>query len=461
MGTVALMSPSLPRTLLACTVAVLAAPAAASAQGLADPVDQWLPSSDKAMWKYQWDSAFSPNPAFETYTLARRDGAAFRLQWTTSGVGNAEYSLSEGEMEYRRTDLGLLNTNWASTPPPPQFPILCAGADRCANSLAGVHYMLIWGNRSPVLLEPLVKGTRWNALGGVGNDVSSSSRYVGRSTIKVPAFPKPILTAKVQTEITQAGALGDPYGSGKRIAYWVRGVGPVRIEFSHGGGQVTHADLVATNLAARPLPSDVSYLPLNRGNKLRFRWRNSKHMRRPSTQEFTVAEVVNNTARVDVKDISGPIRVRGAYVFSTRLTGIRNLSGTTRATSLAKFLPLGPRSAPSDKRRRFLTPLDLMVFGFNPVLPAYPKTGERWRGANRGSDFGTFGVTGTTEVLGTQRIQTRNGRVSALAVRSTLTQRGFSFGSGTRTSWFQPGRGLVKLVFRHRDGSVSTVDRIK
>ena len=36
-----------------------------------------------------------------------------------------------------------------------------------------------------------------------------------------------------------------------------------------------------------------------------------------------------------------------------------------------------------------------------------------------------------------------------------------AFGSGTRTSYFQPGRGLVKLVFEHRDGSVSTVERLK
>jgi hypothetical protein len=52
------------------------------------------------------------------------------------------------------------------------------------------------------------------------------------------------------------------------------------------------------------------------------------------------------------------------------------------------------------------------------------------------------------------------GRFRAVAVRSTLRQEGFRFGSGTRTSWFAPGKGLVKLVFRHRDGSVSTVERL-
>ena len=29
--------------------------------------------------------------------------------------------------------------------------------------------------------------------------------------------------------------------------------------------------------------------------------------------------------------------------------------------------------------------------------------------------------------------------------------------SGTRTMWFAPDIGLVKLVFKHADGSVSTV----
>jgi hypothetical protein len=46
-------------------------------------------------------------------------------------------------------------------------------------------------------------------------------------------------------------------------------------------------------------------------------------------------------------------------------------------------------------------------------------------------------------------------------VRSRLRQKGFRFGSGTRTSWFAPGRGLVKLVFRHDDGSVSRVERTR
>jgi hypothetical protein len=53
------------------------------------------------------------------------------------------------------------------------------------------------------------------------------------------------------------------------------------------------------------------------------------------------------------------------------------------------------------------------------------------------------------------------GRFSALEVRSTLTQKGYRYGSGVRTMWFAPGRGLVKLTFAHRDGSTDTVTLIK
>ncbi|MEY2516995.1 MAG: hypothetical protein QOJ89_4353 [bacterium] len=447
---------------LACIALALAAPSAASAQSLSDPVDQWLPSSDGASWTYLWDSAFSPQPTKEKYTLELREGQAFRLAWTTEDLDNPDGAVvAQGQMDYRRSDAGLTNTNWASTPPPGQFPVLCPSADNCANSLAGTHYMLIWGNRSPVLLEPLLSGARWSSVGGSGNDVASSSRYLGQTRIKVAAFPQGIGVAKVETQITQAGALGDPYGTGLRTVYWARGVGPVRIEFRHAGGELSTSELVATNLAARALPPDDNYLPLNRGKKFRLRWSNSKYMKKPSTQEFEVAEVVNNSARVDVKNVSGPIRVRGSYAFATRISGITNLSGATRASSLVHFPKLGPKGAASADRRRFTTPLDLMLFGFGPVLPTYPKQGDEWKGVKGTLDYSSFGVTGTSEVIGFERVQTPLGRLRALVVRSKLTQSGFPFGSGTRTSWFAPGRGLVKLVFRHRDGSVSTVYRVK
>jgi len=84
---------------------------------------------------------------------------------------------------------------------------------------------------------------------------------------------------------------------------------------------------------------------------------------------------VNASARISVNSTSGPIKVAGAYGFTSRLDGITNLWGLTKAASLAKLPNLGPSSVPVDKRRHFFTPFDLMDFGWNPVLPAYAAAG--------------------------------------------------------------------------------------
>jgi hypothetical protein len=64
----------------------------------------------------------------------------------------------------------------------------------------------------------------------------------------------------------------------------------------------------------------------------------------------------------------------------------------------------------------FFTQVDLMTYGFNPLLPAYPEVGAKWRSGNP-RDQQVYGVTGM--------------------------------------------RGLVKLALHHRDGSVSLVQLLK
>ncbi|MDX6641276.1 MAG: hypothetical protein QOF12_2287, partial [Solirubrobacteraceae bacterium] len=373
----------------------------------------------------------------------------------------ADQTPSSGIMDFQHTDGGLVNLNYQSTPPPSQFPILCASATSCGNSLAGTYYLLVWGTRSPTLAEPLLAGTRWSSLGGAQNDVSSDNRYMGQTRVTVPAFPNGVPAARVDSTITQAGALGDPYGSGVRTVYWVRGVGPVRIVFQHAGGETSQSDLISTSLTPLPLPSDANLLPLVQGQTATFRWRNSRHLKQWSKQRFTVSQVVNNSARVDVTGVSGPIKVAGSYTFSTRLSGVTNLSATTKAATRATFPRLGPAGAAAADRRHFFTPYDLMVYGFNPVIPVLPSTGDSWRSSSGGRDYKVFGVRGVSTVLAPRRITTPAGRFMAIGVRSTLTQAGYPFGSGTRTSWFAPSKGLVKLVFAHRDGSVSTVERVR
>jgi hypothetical protein len=339
--------------------------------------------------------------------------------------------------------------------------VLCSQATQCGNSLASTHYMLIWGSRSPVLQEPLFAGATWTSLGGQANDVKSSNRYAGVERVVVPAFPRGVFAAKVVSDITQAGAIGDPYGSGLRTVWWVYGVGPVKITIGHAGGEITQAQLYSTNLTPRTRPSDRAYLPLRQGQVMRYSYRNSRYLKKASRQQLTVAVTLNGTSRVDVQDISGPIKVRGSYVFSSTLKGVANLTVSASAATKVKFPKLGPRSAPAKLRRHFFTPLDLMMYGFNPIVPAVPVKGHKWRASRKGRDFAVFGVTGTSRVVGFQRIRTSAGRFRALLVESKLKQKGFPFGSGTRRMWFAAGVGLVKLQFRHADGSVSTVQRLR
>src|SRR3954454_15258640 len=428
-----------------------------------DPANQWLPTSEGATWTYEWtDASYSPTPTKEKYTIDSAKASAFTLAWTTKDQGNSDGSVdSQGQMAFNRSEAGLINTDWASTAPPSQFPILCAQASGCGNSLASSLYMVIWGTRGPVLQEPLLGGSSWGATGGASGDVQSDNRYVGRAKVTVPAFPDGVMASKVESDVTQAGALGDPYGSGTRTIWWVYGVGPVKVEFQHTGGGLQEAHLVSTNLFPKAAPSDVNYLPLNRGETFKLSYRNSRWMKKRSIQRFTVSQVVNNTARVDVKQVSGPIKVAGSYAFATRLSGVTNVAALVRAASLAKFPKLGPKGAAASRRRHFFTPLDLMTYGFNPVLTAYPRSGDSWNRGKSGRDYRVFGVTGFTKLLGMRTVKTPAGTFRALAAESRLSQPGFPYGSGVRVSYFAPGKGLVKLVFRHRDHSVSTVERVR
>ena len=457
-------------TLLAAVAAALLGSGPAAADG-------WLPHAADATWEYTWtDSVYNTTPTKEKVTVCATattgctqgtsaDGSSFQLAWTTVGEGNDPAApASTGTVSFQQQNLGLINTDWNSNPPPPNFPILCAALASCGNSLASTYYNLIWGTRAPTLFEPLLQGTSWSATGGSQGDVASTNDYLGTESITVPAFPMPVVAAKVQSQITQAGALGDPYGSGTRTVWWVYGVGPVKIEFDHAGGSgapVTTAVLDTTNQIPQTPPPDANYFPLRVGLKGKYSWTNSKYMTKPEVQSFSVTQVANGSAQLTVTSVSGPIKVNGAYGFTTRLDGVTNLFGTTKAASLVKAPPLGPRSLPADKRRHFFTPFDLMIFGFNPLIPAYPAAGNTWTGGPNGSDFSSYGVTGKAVVLGVQKVTVPAGTFKALAVRTTMKQPGFPFGSGTRTSWFVSGRGLVKLVFHHGDGSVSTVELIK
>lgn len=445
---------------LACVAVALLWTQAAAAS------DNWLPHPDGATWTYAWsDSAYAPVSTLEKVTVKSQKGTSFTLGWTTDGLGNPDGAVSSaGTASFQETNAGLVNIDWSSTPPPPEFPILCAQSTGCGNALSSTLYNLIWGSRQPLLAEPLVKGATWTSTGGAANDVSSTSVYHGRENVVVPAFRQGVVAARVVTRITQAGALGDPYGSGTRTVWWVYGVGPVKIEFDHSGGAnapVMTAELQSTTQTPLPAVTDDDFFPLAKDSTLAFRWTNTKHLLQPETDRFLVDAVVNGTARLKLQSATGPIKAVGTYGFSKRLDGLTNLWGTTTSSASVKFPALGPTGAPASQRNRFVTALDLLTFGMNPILTALPAVGDQWSTSRSSDDYRTYGVDGQTRITGMQTVQVPAGTFRALVVRSTLTQRGYAFGSGTRTCWFAPGKGLVKLVFAHRDGSVSTVVRLK
>ena len=238
------------------------------------------------------------------------------------------------------------------------------------------------------------------------NDVSSLNDYLGVESVTVPAFPQPVVAAKIRSQITQAGALGDPYGSGVRTTWWVYGVGPVKIVFQHAGGSgapITTAVLQATNQTAKAPPPDAQYFPLRVGVKGTYRWTNTKHFKKPEVEKFTIDQAANGTAIAKFSSVSGPMKVAGAYQFTTRLDGLTSVSSATKAASLAKLPPLGPSSLPANKRRHFFTPFDLMTYGFGPVLPAYPTVGTTWSSDPGSRDFSVYGVNGSTKMIGVQQ----------------------------------------------------------
>lgn len=442
---------------------------AAFACAFASPAlaDDWLPHNPDATWTYQWtDSEYNTVPTTEKVTVKSTKGTSFTLAWTTAGLGNSADAVSStGTIALQETTSGIdvVSPYWSSNAPPSNFPFLCAAVGACPNSLSSTYYNVVWGSIAHVLQEPLLRGTTWSGTGG-DSTIQATSTYAGTEKVTVPAFPSGVLAAKIRSDVAQAGALGDPYGSGVKTVWWVYGVGPVKVVFQHAGGTgaaVTTAVLHATNQTAQPPPFDASYFPMQAGLKGTYRWTNKRYFKKPEVESFTVDQAANDTAIVKVQSVSGPMKVAGAYQFTTRLDGVTSVASATKAASLAKLPPLGPSALPAGKRRHFFTPFDLMTFGFSPVLPAYPTAGTIWSSDPNSRDFAVYGVNGASRIVGVQTVKVPAGTFQALVVASKLTQPGFKFGSGTRTMWFAPNKGLVKLEFRHADGSVSVVELIK
>ena len=237
-------------------------------------------------------------------------------------------------MDFRHTDAGLVNLNYQSTPAPPQFPILCASAIALRQQPRGLAV--------PDDLGHALAGA--GRAAGQGHDLerrsaaptttsTAGNRYLGHERVNVPAFPAASTRRRSQSVVTQAGALGDPFGSGVRTVWWVYGVGPVQDRLpAHGRRDVASRSCRRTTLAPLPLPSDANLLPLTLGDVSRFRWRNDK------PHEALVGAALRGraawpTTRRGSTCATSPGRSTSTrrYVFTSRLGGLTNVTSVLPA----------------------------------------------------------------------------------------------------------------------------------
>ena len=122
-------------------------------------------------------------------------------------------------------------------------------------------------------------------------------------------------------------------------------------------------------------PNVDTWFPFTKGWKATYRWTNTRHLARPVVERYHVDAAAATSPRARS---SGPIEAEGNYRYLDDGRRAGELLGDD-ALGLAADAPgLGPKAAPPAKRRRFATPFDLMDFGFNPLLPAYPTGKDVW-----------------------------------------------------------------------------------
>ena len=219
-----------------CAVALVVAAFVVVPNGLAAG---WLPHAADATWTYKWtDSVYSPTP-----TTEKRDGQGHEGRDVHARVDDRRVEQPRRRGQHHRP--GRLPGDERR---PRQHRLdeqrSAAVVARALCHARGLPQRaferVLQRDLGLALARPRRAAAPGHDLAGTGgaqNDVSAASTYLGTEQITVPAFQGPVTAAKVRSTITQAGALGDPYGSGTRTTWWVYGVGPVKIEFQHAGGE--------------------------------------------------------------------------------------------------------------------------------------------------------------------------------------------------------------------------------
>ncbi len=180
-----------------------------------------------------------------------------------------------------------------------------------------------------------------------------------------------------------------------------------------------------------------SYFPLQVRNQWVYSWTNNVYAISPISETVVVTEAVSSEYKLHAYNDKG---ADGQFTTSTATDYLWTWYGTMGWNPFP--LPLH---------------MVLMYLQVPPkMFPASFQDGDNWTGT--GIIAGTV-YTGTTTVITSAATVSAGGRTynNALQIHTVITGP-HPFGAGTRDTWFAPNVGLVRLVYNHNDGSVTTIE---
>ncbi|MEM3489919.1 MAG: post-COAP-1 domain-containing protein, partial [Nitrososphaerota archaeon] len=214
-------------------------------------------------------------------------------------------------------------------------------------------------------------------------------------------------------------------------------------------GRTLLATVLASTLLIGMLPVKINaaadYFPIAVNNSWIYEWCNTVYRPTPVIENLTV---ISNTPEVI---ISGFILQCDSAAYSQF-----HLRSSADGLYWTGFGSGGADPFP-------LPMYVLLYYAYIPTkfLPTPLNLGDSWTGSGsvpgRGQDQITY--TATSTALRFESITVPAGTFNCILVETTITATnslpGADYLSGTRQMWFADGVGLIKLVYNHRDGSVT------
>ena len=233
--------------------------APAQAVDLDDPAAQWLPRTRRRDLDVPVvQQRLRAGPRTERYALTARAGDRLPGRAGRSSSCGPTRSRPRGFAGLPHTPTPAWSTSTSSPRPRRRSSRSCARPrSRCGNTLAGTHVPTMLGGRA----RPCWPSRSCRARPGTPSAArtttsTAANRYIGReSTSPSRRSRRRSTAAKIESVITQAGALGDPFGT--RPAHGVVGLrrrpGEDRSS-STPAARASFAQLQSTNLAAAAAP---------------------------------------------------------------------------------------------------------------------------------------------------------------------------------------------------------------